>query len=93
MRKQMWQRLRLFLPGLLILAGSLLPAHADEGMWPVQDIDRALEKKMQERGLQLSAGQIYDADAPGATLADAVVSLNSGSSSPTTTARTATSPG
>ena len=76
MRKQMRQRLRLLLSGLLLLAGNLLPVRADEGMWPVQDIDRALEKKMQERGLQLSAGQIYDADAPGASLADAVVSLN-----------------
>ena len=50
---------------------------ADEGMWPVQDIDRALEKKMQERGLQLAAGEIYNADAPGTALSDAVVSLSS----------------
>ena len=50
-------------------------AMADEGMWMIHALDRALEKKMQERGLLLSAGEIYNADAPGATVADAVVSL------------------
>ena len=50
-------------------------AMADEGMWMIHALDQALEKKMQERGLQLSAGEIYNADAPGATIADAVVSL------------------
>ncbi len=51
---------------------------ADEGMWMIHAIDSALEKKMQERGLELSAGEIYNADAPGATIADAVVSLEFG---------------
>ena len=64
---------RLFL--LLALAILPLAASADEGMWMVHAINAALEKKMQERGLQLSAGEIYNADAPGATVADAVVSL------------------
>lgn len=50
-------------------------AKADEGMWLINDINKALEKKMQERGLKLGANEIYDADAPGATLSDAVVSL------------------
>ncbi len=50
-------------------------AFADEGMWMIHAIDSALEKKMQERGLELSAGEIYNADAPGATIADAVVSM------------------
>ncbi len=50
-------------------------AYADEGMWMVHAIDSALEKKMRERGLELSAGEIYNADAPGATVADAVVSM------------------
>ena len=61
----------------LLLALSLLPlaASADEGMWMIHAIDQALEKKMRERGLQLSAGEIYNADAPGATVSDAVVSL------------------
>ena len=63
---------------LLLIAALLFPslaAMADEGMWMVHAISSALEKKMQERGLQLSAGEIYNADAPGATIADAVVSL------------------
>ena len=62
---------------LLQAALALLPvaAFADEGMWMVHAIDQALEKKMQERGLRLSAGEIYNADAPGATVSDAIVSL------------------
>lgn len=62
----------------LTLAGVLLgqaTAFADEGMWLIQDINAALEKKMQERGLKLSAGEIYNADAPGAAVSDAIVSL------------------
>lgn len=53
-------------------------ARADEGMWLINAITRALEVKMQERGLQLSASEIYNADAPGASVADAVVSLDFG---------------
>ena len=52
----------------LTLAGIILgqaAARADEGMWLIQDINSALEKKMQDRGLKLSAGEIYNADAPG----------------------------
>jgi hypothetical protein len=62
---------------LLILALALLPmaAWADEGMWMIHALNQALEKKMQERGLELSAGEIYNADAPGATVSDAIVSL------------------
>lgn len=62
----------------LTLVGVLLgqaTAFADEGMWLIQDINAALEKKMQERGLKLSAGEIYNADAPGAAVSDAIVSL------------------
>ena len=61
---------------LLILAG--VNAMADEGMWMIHSIDAALEKKMKERGLELSTGEIYNADAEGATIADAVVSLEFG---------------
>ena len=57
---------------LLLVSGT---AMADEGMWMIHAHNQALEKKMQERGLQLSAGEIYNADAPGATVSDAVVSL------------------
>ena len=53
-------------------------AMADEGMWMIHAIDAALEKKMQERGLELSAGEIYNADAPGAGISDAVVSMEFG---------------
>lgn len=62
----------------LTLVGVLLgqaTAFADEGMWLIQDINAALEKKMQERGLKLSAGEIYNADVPGAAVSDAIVSL------------------
>ena len=62
----------------LLLALALLSplaASADEGMWMIHALNQALEKKMQERGLQLSAGEIYNADAPGTTVSDAVVSL------------------
>ena len=58
-----------------LLLGSLTAA-ADEGMWMVHAISRALEADMQARGCRLSAGEIYNADAPGAALCDAVVSLD-----------------
>ena len=66
---------RLFSACAALFLGLGLSASADEGMWMIHAIDAALEKKMQERGLELSAGEIYNADASGATLADAVVSL------------------
>ena len=63
---------RLFIT--LLLALCILPgARADEGMWLVQCLDRALEKNMQARGLKLGAREIYNEDAGGLT--DAVVSL------------------
>ena len=61
---------------LLILAfclGSVVLARADEGMWLVQCLDRALEKNMKARGLKLGAREIYNEEAGG--LSDAVVSL------------------
>ena len=62
---------------ILLLFALLFPlaASADEGMWMIHALNQALEKKMQERGLQLAAGEIYNADAPGTTVSDAVVSL------------------
>ena len=57
------------LVGLCLLPG----ARADEGMWLVQCIDRALEKRMQERGLKLGAREIYSDEA--GSLTDAIVSL------------------
>lgn len=55
--------------GLCILPG----ARADEGMWLIQCIDRALEKNMKARGCKLGAREIYNEEAGG--LSDAVVSL------------------
>ena len=60
---------------LCLLLGLVATARADEGMWMIQHINAALEKKMQERGLALSAGEIYNADAPGASVSDAIVSI------------------
>ena len=68
---------------ILIAATVLLcclNASADEGMWMIHAINQALELKMQERGLQLSANEIYNAEAPGTAIADAVVSLDFGCS-------------
>ena len=67
--------MRIF-PVLAFLFLCSIVSRADEGMWMVNAISEALEKKMQERGLRLSSGEIYNADAEGATLADAVVSLD-----------------
>ena len=58
-----------------LAASSLCQLRADEGMWLIQDINSAVEKKMRERGLKLSAGEIYNADAPGSSVSDAIVSL------------------
>ena len=61
----------------VIMALSLFQsAWADEGMWMIQSIDKALSKKMKERGLNLSPNEIYNADAPGTALSDAVVALD-----------------
>ena len=50
-------------------------AYADEGMWMIQDINEALEKNMKARGLKLAANEIYNDEAPGTAVADAVVSI------------------
>ena len=52
-----------------------LAASADEGMWMIQDINEALAKNMKARGLRLSPGEIYNDEAPGTGVADAVVSI------------------
>ena len=63
---------RLFL-ALLLGLGAVTAARADEGMWLIQCLDRALEKNMKARGLRLGAREIYNEEAGG--LSDAVVSL------------------
>jgi len=70
-------RRRLFY--IITAAGMLLgssAAHADEGMWMVNLISKALETKMRDKGLQLSADEIYDEGSLGLT--GAVVSLDFG---------------
>lgn len=63
---------------LAVFCFGLTLSWADEGMWMINGIDKALEKQMKKRGLRLSANEIYNADAEGATIADAVVSLDFG---------------
>ena len=60
------------------LAALLLctPALADEGMWMVNALSRALVQNMENAGLQMGAGEIYDAEA--VSLKDAIVSLDFG---------------
>lgn len=70
---------RLILTAAAVLAMGT-QAVADEGMWMVNAITKALEQNMKAKGLQLSAGEIYNADAPGAALTDAIVSLDFGCS-------------
>ena len=66
---------RRFIIGVVIFLSAGIFAFADEGMWLINRIDSALEKKMQSRGLKLGAHELYNADAPGATVSDAIVSL------------------
>ena len=61
---------------LAVLLTLSLSAFADEGMWLANMIDKALEKQMQAKGLQLSAGEIYNGE--GTALCDAIVSLDFG---------------
>ena len=66
---------------LICITAALLScwkASADEGMWLVHTINAALEKQMHKRGLKLSANEIYNSEAPGTTVADAVVSMEFG---------------
>ena len=42
----------------LLLCLAAFSARADEGMWLIQCLDRALEKNMKARGLKLGAREI-----------------------------------
>lgn len=64
---------RLVLTAVALMFGAT--AFADEGMWMIQDINEALEKNMRARGLKLAANEIYNDEAPGTAVADAVVSI------------------
>lgn len=63
---------------LLILLLLPLRVSADEGMWLVNSISRALVQKMENDGLKLRAREIYDEQA--VSLKDAIVSLDFGCS-------------
>lgn len=65
---------RIALTSALVCLCSI--ARADEGMWMVHALTRAIEADMQARGCKLSAKEIYNADAPGTSLCDAVVALD-----------------
>jgi hypothetical protein len=52
---------------------------ADEGMWPIDNLDKLSWKDLQAMGLQLSARQIYDPSGGG--VARAIVSLGGGTGS------------
>ena len=62
----------IFLAALLVCSA----AKADEGMWMVNAISQALVDKMQDKGLQLNANEIYNAET--VSLKDAIVSLDFG---------------
>ena len=46
-----------------------------EELLELKDVLKAAYKKMQARGLELSANEIYNADADGASISDAIVSI------------------
>ncbi|MCL1973259.1 MAG: S46 family peptidase, partial [Bacteroidetes bacterium] len=64
---------------LLITVACVKVSRADEGMWLIQNIDRQLWIQMKNKGLLLSADQIYHAD--NHSLKDAIVAINGGSCS------------
>ncbi len=71
--------------GICALAASVLifcfssTALADGGLWMIQDVNGILETNMKAKGLKLSAGDIFNAAAPGNTVSDAIVLLGPGS--------------
>lgn len=58
---------------IVLCLGAAFAAQADEGMWLIQCLDKALEKNMKARGLKLGAREIYNEESGG--LSDAIVSL------------------
>jgi hypothetical protein len=74
--------MRARLTALLCAAiAAALPAMllADEGMWPIDNLDKLAWKDLQAMGLQLSAKDIYDPNGGG--VARAIVSLGGGTGS------------
>lgn len=52
---------------------TVVPAHADEGMWMLGHLDKATRRTLKEMGLRLSADELYHPRRP--SLKDAVVSF------------------
>ena len=46
----------------IIFLMSFVVLHADEGMWMLTQIDEILLEKMQAKGCQLGANEIYNAN-------------------------------
>jgi hypothetical protein len=57
--------------GIPLVLLCFCQAKADEGMWTISKLDKALMQKMKQTGLTLQAGQIYNESAP--SLKDAVM--------------------
>ncbi len=63
---------------IILMAAAVLlsaAASADEGFWPIQDINQTLEKNMRVRGIKLRPKEVYNVDSPGSGLADAVLTF------------------
>ena len=58
---------------LLLALCCLLPTHADEGMWMLSNLNKAVRRDMKERGLDMSLKQLYHPKK--ASLKDAIVSF------------------
>ncbi|MDD4858491.1 MAG: S46 family peptidase, partial [Candidatus Krumholzibacteria bacterium] len=74
----MHSRVRAFMLAAIILVVPLA-LMADEGMWPIDNLDKLPWKDLQTMGLKLSPGQIYDGKGGG--IAYAIVSLGGGTGS------------
>ena len=62
-----------FVLSLVFCLCAFTGARADEGMWLIQSLNKALEKNTKARGLKLSAREIYNEEAGG--VSDAIISL------------------
>ncbi len=75
--------MRYTLPCTLLLASLLFAAtpstHADEGMWPLYDLGKLPFEQFHQRGLELSASDIYNPDGGG--LNEACIQISGGSAS------------
>jgi len=72
-------RVRTFTAVTMALVLAAACALADEGMWPLDELDQGMVETMQSMGLELSGTEIYDGEGGG--VAYAVVSLGGGTGS------------